>query len=343
MVAVQIELTGRGVNAGQQTLGSLRVAGVADGHMQLNGWNIMGNVGSIALGAAKGIDLHVSSSKANPGNLGSLTVANGLDFSHVQTDGSLNNVSIGSAKSSLLEVGHNVGTFLSRGGINSTSLISEGNINSITAGYWHKGEVQADRITRIVTTGVPVSSAGPAAPGDFFADVTVSGEGVAPNANALGAVSIAGLLHDSVWRINSNAGSFSVGAVSNSSVFVGVDPIVPAHELVDSASLFSNPYATLGSFVVTGRGVSGATTPSFTNSRIAAGILRNVALKYIDTTVEQPNGFVAVSGIGNYLRRLGPEPRDVITVRNQTEARTYDPLLGTPPTGGYVLKIVAYG
>jgi hypothetical protein len=215
----------------------------------------------------------------------------------------------------------------SPGQAQNTQLNVGGLIGVVSTVNWLTGSITADKITGLATRGLPASPSAPAIPGDFSGSLTLTAQNLLPHQYTINSANIAGTLHDASWNIAGNAGLISVGAISNSSLFVGVKPSVNSDSLPTSRSQFTRPTARLLSFTVTGRALANPNTqPSFTNSRIAAGILTQISLKRVDLDAPTPNGLVAATQIAFYQRQTTPTPSHVLRIANKSAPAIYDPL-----------------
>jgi hypothetical protein len=88
--------------------------------------------------------------------------------------------------------------------------VSAGVIGAIKAIRWFDGSITADRVTSIATTGLAATKMMPAFPGNFGADVTISGVGVTGTAKALGGATIKGNVAPSTWEITGPVGALAV-------------------------------------------------------------------------------------------------------------------------------------
>jgi len=247
-------------------------------------------------------------------------------------------LSFGSVDNAMIEASSDITSFISKGSVHGLSLSTDGSLGTVTALNWMGGSILADKITGITISGKAGSRGVAAISGDFIGDVTVTGEGVGSKAPALGNVNISGAMAHGNWRIDGNTGNFSVGAMMNSTLFVGVSGTVSSSTMPTSKAQFTNPQATLAGFTVTGKAVANPnTTPTFANSRIAAGVLTKVSLRRVDLETTQDNGFAAASRIVSYTRQSGPLPVNLVKVNNQSAPGTYDPVAATE---GYRLRIV---
>jgi hypothetical protein len=114
--------------------------------------------------------------------------------------------------------------------------------------------------------------------GDFAADLTLSGQGVAAGKPALGTAVIAGTVSKATLNVAGGVKSFQAGAVSDSRLYLGYVPTTHADPL--AGGTFSGSY-TLGSFKVVG--LTGATGPAFVNSVLAAQAVGTVSLQSVQT------------------------------------------------------------
>jgi hypothetical protein len=278
--------------------------------------------------------------KSGVSALGSVAIAGAFNNGRITVAGKSGALTVGAAFSGVVEVSGDLASFTSKGLVHGIDMSSQGSIGGITVLSWLGGSVSADKVASITTKGQSATKVLPFIPGNFVANVTVSGEGVSTKQNALGTVSIAGMLSDSRWRISGNAGTVSVGAMQNASIFVGVKSEVDALGLPTSKAQFAIPAAMLAGFTVTGKGVAEPNvTASFINSRVAAGVLANVSLRLVALDPLHTSGFVGATKITKYSRQIGPKVTDLLKVSNKTVADVYDPVDGSGDVG-YRLQIV---
>jgi RHS repeat-associated protein len=88
--------------------------------------------------------------------------------------------------------------------------VSAALVGAVKAIRWLDGSVTADRVTSIATTGMAATKMMPAFPGDFGADVTLSGAGVTGTAKTLGGATIKGSVAPSTWDITGPVGAVAV-------------------------------------------------------------------------------------------------------------------------------------
>jgi hypothetical protein len=88
--------------------------------------------------------------------------------------------------------------------------VGAGVIGAIKAIRWFSGSITANRLTSIATTGMAAAKMMPAFPGNFGADVTLSGIGVTGTAKALGGATIKGNVTPSTWDITGPVGAVAV-------------------------------------------------------------------------------------------------------------------------------------
>ncbi len=270
--------------------------------------------------------------------LGAVTIAGAVSNATWSVVGKASAITAGAFSNSNIMVNADLASFTSKGQVQNTNLTSHGNIGAITSLNWLGGSITAIKVASVTTKGQAAAKGVAAINGDFSGTVSVLGDG--GKLNAMGNVTIAGTLINSAWNIAGNSGTVTVGAVSNSSYFVGVNALADAGVLPVDKSQFTLPGAALAGFTVTGKAVANASTiPSFVNSRIAAGTLTLVSLKLVDMAEADDNGFAAATKIVAYSRQTGPLPTNVLKVANQTLAKVYDPKDGTGDTG-YRLEII---
>lgn len=138
--------------------------------------------------------------------------------------------------------------------------------------------------------------------GDFAADVLLSGSGVLPGKNALGAATIAGTVSGSTIKVNAgNVGSFKAGRFVDSQLLVGFTPTDTNDPMAGGAFASGS---TIGSFRVVG--YNGLATPAFANSTVAVANIGNVYLKSVQTTNAGKKFGVLADGQVNSVTVAGP-------------------------------------
>ena len=200
--------------------------------------------------------------------------------------------------------------------VTDLTIESDQPISSLIAKQWLDTTGDDDRLTTptlgsLRITGAPAKGSTPAVPGDFEADVKVTGGG------SISSINIAGVLRDATFTIpKANVGAVTLGGIDHAGFFVGTTGR-PA-DLGDFTKT-----RTVGSFSV---GV--ASGGGFIDSQIAAAKFGTITVAGVDGgSGTQPFGFVADS-VTSYSRVTGP------TGTNLTMPQTFDPL------GNYSLRIL---
>jgi hypothetical protein len=88
--------------------------------------------------------------------------------------------------------------------------VSAGTIGAIKAVRWFNGSITANTLASIATTGMAAAKMMPAFPGNFGADLRLSGAGLTGTAKALGGATIKGNLMPSTWDITGPVGALTV-------------------------------------------------------------------------------------------------------------------------------------
>ncbi len=275
--------------------------------------------------------------------LGATTIAGKVSASDWILAGKTGAITVGSVDGLNVEVMGDLASFTVKNVAQNVTVSASGAMGAVTAMAFDHLTLSAAKVASVTAKGQAASKTLPLVSGDFIGTVMVSGEGVLPTAAALGTVSIAGLMSGSNWSIAGNAGTVTVGAVVDSSFFVGLK--AGASDFPGAKSDFvvvnskTGGLATLAGFTVTGKAAA-ADAASFVNTKVAAGVLTLVSLKLVDTAEPEANGFAAGAKIVAYSRMTGlAKPNDVVKVANQTAAGVYDPNGGSGEAG-YSLRIV---
>jgi len=137
-------------------------------------------------------------------------------------------------------------------------------INTLRVKRFGAGEITAPRIGTLSVTGAPIRSI----PGDFAADVRLTGAGVLPGTKALGSMVVAGTIRGSAIEVAGNVGSIQTKAMVDSSLLLG-----------QSGTM--QPGFKLGTFAATG--FLGSPTPAYVDSTITADLIGRVTLKSVAT------------------------------------------------------------
>jgi pimeloyl-ACP methyl ester carboxylesterase len=263
--------------------------------------------------------------------VGPINISGELNTAYLTVNGKLGPITVGSASDSRINASYDLASFTSSGRVVSTH-ISVGAIGVISALNWLGGSIGATKITSLAIRGSA------ATPGDFSANINITSNST--KLNALGSATIAGTLLNATWRIAGNAGPVTLGAISNSSIFIALAPSLPSASLPTAKSQFLNPLAVLSAFTITGKAVTNpALTPSFINSRVSAPTLGGISLKIVDPAPTSPSGFVAANKIGPYSRLSGPAPSNLFRLPPKTQVGTYD-LLHATDSESFKLQIV---
>jgi hypothetical protein len=329
--AAKLTVGGLSTLANAKSVASIAIKGSAIGSTDYaSDWQIAGGVGAITIGgSASGLRIKTSTKgdaiKGNLGHITSFTVTGIATHSQLDITGNLGAVTLGSAANLTLVASGNITSYTSKGQTALTTLHSQGAVGAVTSINWLGGAISADKLGALTIKGQAATKTLPLISGDLHAQITLTGEGVLGAGLTLTSASILGTLSDSAWRINGNSGAITLGAITDSSVFVGVAPAVDANTLPTLKSQFLKPTATLAAFTVTGKGVATPnTTPTFTNSRIAAGVLTNISLKRVDPSDTDTLGITAATKITTFSRQSGPLPSNLFKVSNKTAPGTYD-------------------
>ncbi len=113
-----------------------------------------------------------------------------------------------------------------------------------------------------------------AIPGDFEGTVTVSGDGIATNQNALGKLAVSGTISNvSITVSNGSVGSISAFQMIDSTVFVGYTPDDPGNPLIGGGTFVAD--LRLGSVSIR------STTNGFVNSDLGASLVGSVKLSSV--------------------------------------------------------------
>src|SRR5262249_50038533 len=144
-----------------------------------------------------------------------------------------------------------------------------------------EGQITAPRIRSLYVTGNPARHI----PGDFEADVRVTGVGVPPGTWALGSMMVVGTIRGSAIEVAGNVGSVWTKAMVDSSLLLGIDGMMQAG-------------LKLGTFAATG--FLGSSAPAFWDSPLTADkiglvILKSVATNHPDQTFGVTAGTSLVS------------------------------------------------
>jgi hypothetical protein len=174
---------------------------------------------------------------------------------------------------------------LTLGDVTNAVVSITGDGGAIKAKRWQDGSIQAAKITSIAATGVAGTKTVQAIPGDFGADVTLTG--VAPVAGkkqpmTLGSMTVAGWLDGSTISSAGALGTLTVGGLRSSTITAGDLGVTPATRMA------------LGSLTV--KGIVGE-TDLLLGSSISAWNLGTVTLR----DVNMSNGGTAFGVKGHTL------------------------------------------
>ncbi|MGB2819596.1 MAG: hypothetical protein WBF17_01340, partial [Phycisphaerae bacterium] len=200
---------------------------------------------------------------------------------------------------------------LTLGNVHGGDVEVDDALRSVKALRWANGRLEADSIGALSVTG---GKGVGAVSGDFGADVTVNGTGVAENAFAVGKVAVSGDLANSDWKVGGNVRSFvtagtargsslrssggisaiDLGATSASDFLAGVD-VLSTSRRAETDGDFVNGGGAIGSVNIRGVGPSGSTERFFEDSNLSAVSFGSIRLKNIDFDTGQ-SGFRASNG-----------------------------------------------
>jgi hypothetical protein len=88
--------------------------------------------------------------------------------------------------------------------------VSAGVLGAVKAVRWQAGSITGNLLTSIATTGLAATTLNPAVPGDFGADLTLSGAGLTGTAKTLGGAAIKGNVSGSTWDVTGVTGSLAL-------------------------------------------------------------------------------------------------------------------------------------
>jgi hypothetical protein len=100
---------------------------------------------------------------------------------------------------------------LSLGDVVNGTVAAAGAINSLTAKRWQAGSLAADSLAALSAPGAAKTTAAAAIPGDFLANLALTGAGVAPTASVLGSANIKGGVGAATWNLSGKVGAVTVG------------------------------------------------------------------------------------------------------------------------------------
>ena len=152
------------------------------------------------------------------------------------------------------------------GEVTDATIQAGGAIGSVRVKNWLAGQLTAGSIGRLAVTG------------NFGADVTVTGDGVATGKSVLRSVTVGGAIGGSTIAVAGTVSSFTAGAFVDSALLAGFTPTDPANPFAGGTFV---PGALVNNFQVTG--IKGSTDPAFANSTVVASTLGTVRLKSVAT------------------------------------------------------------
>ena len=190
--------------------------------------------------------------------LGSTTIAGGVTGSTWTVDGDGTSVNI---KGDVDDWTATVDALksLAAAAIGTASVTVNDALGTCKAIGWQAGKLDVNTLKTLNITGQKARGGNPAIPGDFGADLTVQGAGVAAKKTALNTAKVAGRVHDNTWLLGGNVGTLTLGAMDGSEVLLGC---VAATD--DPADFGGNEFSLR---TLTLKGVEGA---FFTDSTLAA-------------------------------------------------------------------------
>jgi len=144
---------------------------------------------------------------------------------------------------------------------------------------------------------------------------------------SLSSLAITGVMADSSIHAAGNVGAISTQLMNAVTIFAGVNEGVTT--LPTLAAQFAAPAATINNITVKGTKIRDLA--SYTGSLIAAGVLKNVSLKLVDTSEGQPEYGVAGLTVKVFTRTGAPRRVDL------TSPGEYD------QAGSFVLRVPADG
>jgi hypothetical protein len=100
---------------------------------------------------------------------------------------------------------------LKLGDVAKADVTIQGAIGTVTAKRWQAGQIQANSLGTLNVTGVAATTGSPAVRGDFGADLTLLGQGLASTASTLGTATIKGNVGANAWDVKGKVGSVAVG------------------------------------------------------------------------------------------------------------------------------------
>jgi hypothetical protein len=205
---------------------------------------------------------------------------------------------------------------LTLGDVIDGAVTTSGAITTLTAKRWQAGSITAPSLTTLNINGSLAVGAVPAVSGDFLANLTLSGAGVAAAANTLGTVNIKGNVGADMWDVAGRVGTVTaagtVGASGN------------AWTLKDATTVTG---LTLGDVIDGAVTTSGAIT-TLTAKRWQAGSITAPSLTTLNVSGSLAVGAVpAVSG--DFLANLTLSGAGVTAAANTLGAATIKGNVGT--------------
>jgi hypothetical protein len=158
--------------------------------------------------------------------------------------------------------------------VGAANVAISGDIGVLKAAEIGEATISADRIASIVVSGDKKADLR----GDFLGSVTLDNAGAAGSKIALGSVKIAGLAQGAAFSVAGSIGSFSVGAMVDSTIYAGFTPTNVSVPLEGGSFLAD---ADIKALVVNGK-VKSVTT-ALDNSFIVGASLGSVKIASIDS------------------------------------------------------------
>lgn len=180
------------------------------------------------------------------GKIGSLNINGNITGWNLDETGDVRKLQIGTVADATVEV--------------------SGAIASVKAKQWDAGQLTAGSIGTFAING------------NFGANLTVTGIGVAAGKPALTTATVSGSVNGSVISVTGTVNAFTAGAFVNSSLWTGFTPTDPTNPFAGGAFA---PGSNLNNFRVTG--IKGSMDPAFANSVVAADSMGSVKIKSVAT------------------------------------------------------------
>jgi hypothetical protein len=282
-------------------IGSITVTGslgrITAGTSDLLGdLSVSGSLGTLSLRSISGPGQHavtVAGAGVTPGKaaLGSVTVAGDVSNSHWDVGGIAGNVTINGTVSGW-DWGADAGSLVTTaagtlrlGDVTSASVVIGGPISSIRAKRWQAGSVTADSLTTLSTPGAAKTATAAAIPGDYLADLTLTGAGLAPTASTLGTATVKGNVASSTWDVTGKVGAVTISGAIGAAGW--------PWELKNAASVGSLTLGDVTNAVVTATGDVGAVKAiCWLDGSIQAARVASITTSGVAGTPKKP----AVSG-----------------------------------------------